>query len=240
MKPWAVALGASVALHGAALVVLAPTAHEATSVHEAARLPRPVTFTRVSLARGAKAEPAPVTGAAPPAAPRLRPGPPRAASVEPGGPASPATPGPEAVGGPVAHEGAPAVVAGSGEGAPDGGGGGSSSEPSAGSASSEGAATSGEGEAPAAELLALMHARLAAVADGCYPATARRFKQRGTVQLSFCADERGGAREIRVTESSGAELLDAAARTCVVERAAPFPAEAAGRCFTVPVRFGAR
>lgn len=239
MKPWAVALGASVALHGAALVVLAPTAHEATSVHEAAR-PRPVTFTRVSLARGAKAEPTPATGDAPPAAPRLRPAPPRAASVEPRAAASgPTTPEPEAVGGPEAHDGAPTVVAGSGEGAPDGGGGGSSgSEPSADAASSVGPATSGE--APAAELLALMHARLAAVADGCYPATARRFKQRGTVQLSFCADERGGAREIRVTESSGAELLDAAARTCVVERAAPFPAEAARRCFTVPVRFGAR
>jgi len=40
--------------------------------------------------------------------------------------------------------------------------------------------------------------------------------------------------------TSGQSMLDEAARTCVVERAVPFPDQAAGRCFTVPVRFGAR
>jgi TonB family protein len=83
-----------------------------------------------------------------------------------------------------------------------------------------------------------VHARLAAVADRCYPAAARRFQQRGTVQLAFCTDANGSAISTNVTQSSGAELLDAAARGCVLENAVPFPREAASRCFTVPVRFG--
>lgn len=90
------------------------------------------------------------------------------------------------------------------------------------------------------ELVALVHARLAAMAEGCYPAAARRFQQRGTVQLSFCLDARGGTASTSVTQSSGAELLDAAAQGCVVQKAAPFPLEAASHCFSVPVRFGAR
>jgi TonB family protein len=90
------------------------------------------------------------------------------------------------------------------------------------------------------DIVAIVHARLAAVADGCYPAAARRFQQRGTVQLSFCTDAAGAAASTSVTQSSGAELLDAAARGCVIEAAAPFPPEAASRCFSVPVRFGAR
>ena len=98
-------------------------------------------------------------------------------------------------------------------------------------------AGAGRGSA-SAELIALVHARLAAVADRCYPAAARRFQQRGTVQLSFCIDPNGGTASTSVTQSSGAELLDAAARGCVLESAAPFPREASARCFSVPVRFG--
>ncbi len=89
-------------------------------------------------------------------------------------------------------------------------------------------------------LVALVHARLAVMAEGCYPAAARRFQQRGTVQLSFCLDAQGAAASTSVTQSSGAELLDSAAQGCVVQKAAPFPLEAASRCFSVPVRFGAR
>lgn len=95
-------------------------------------------------------------------------------------------------------------------------------------------------QGPGPELVALVHGRLAAMAEGCYPAAARRFQQRGTVQLSFCLDANGGAASTSVTQSSGAELLDAAAQGCVVQKAAPFPLEAAARCFSVPVRFGAR
>ena len=98
----------------------------------------------------------------------------------------------------------------------------------------------GEGDGVAADVVALVHARLAAMAEGCYPAAARRFQQRGTVQLSFCLDAQGAAASTSVTQSSGAELLDSAAQGCVVQKAAPFPLEAASRCFSVPVRFGAR
>jgi TonB family protein len=90
------------------------------------------------------------------------------------------------------------------------------------------------------DLSALVHARLAAMADRCYPQAARRFSQRGTVELSFCLDAKGATASSEVTRSSGAELLDAAARGCVLEGAAPFEPEAASHCFTVPVRFGAR
>ena len=96
------------------------------------------------------------------------------------------------------------------------------------------------GERETVDVTALVHDRLAALADRCYPAAARRFQQRGTVQLSFCTDANGGAASTAITQSSGAELLDAAARGCVVENAVPFPREAASRCFSVPVRFGAR
>lgn len=83
-----------------------------------------------------------------------------------------------------------------------------------------------------------MHARLLAAAVKCYPAAARRFRQKGTVSLSFCADGSGAARDAKVTQSSGSALLDDAATGCVVENAAPFPPEAAGQCFALPVRFG--
>lgn len=89
-------------------------------------------------------------------------------------------------------------------------------------------------------MIALVHARLAAAADRCYPAAARRFQQRGTVHVSFCTDASGAAASATVTASSGAELLDTAARTCVVESASPFPREASAHCFSVPVRFGLR
>ncbi len=97
-----------------------------------------------------------------------------------------------------------------------------------------------KGEGDSVDVVALVHARLAAMAEGCYPAAARRFQQRGTVQLSFCLDATGGAASTSITQSSGAALLDAAAQGCVVQKAAPFPPEAASRCFSVPVRFGAR
>ncbi len=93
---------------------------------------------------------------------------------------------------------------------------------------------------PRIDVTGLVHARLAAMAERCYPPAARRFQQRGTVELHFCVDARGAAASSEVTHTSGAELRDAAARGCVVDSAAPFPAEASGRCFAVPVRFGAK
>ncbi|MGV3621844.1 MAG: TonB family protein [Archangium sp.] len=83
-----------------------------------------------------------------------------------------------------------------------------------------------------------MHTRLAGLARGCYPAAARRFRQKGSVGLRFCADERGVITDSRMLATSGADLLDTAAKTCVLENASPLPIEAASSCFSVRVRFG--
>jgi TonB family protein len=87
---------------------------------------------------------------------------------------------------------------------------------------------------------ALVHARLAEAARRCYPAAARRFRQHGTVTVSFCADSSGGVIDAAVKESSGAQLLDDSALHCVLATAAPFPPEAASHCYAVPVRFDAQ
>lgn len=55
--------------------------------------------------------------------------------------------------------------------------------------------------------------------------------------VSFCVEGTGAAAKVVVT-SSGAALLDEAARGCVMQRAEPFPAAAAGACFAVKVEFG--
>jgi TonB family protein len=94
------------------------------------------------------------------------------------------------------------------------------------------------GGGPGADVVAAMHQRLAAAAGRCYPQAARRFRQQGSVGMSFCVDLGGFPTQVQVTEPSGLELLDAAARDCVVPGASPFPQSAAGTCFTVPVRFG--
>ncbi len=86
-------------------------------------------------------------------------------------------------------------------------------------------------------IAAEVHARLARAASDCYPAQARRFRQQGQVPISFCVEGAGNASKVVVT-SSGAALLDEAARGCVMQRAEPFPAAAAGSCFAVKVEFG--
>ncbi len=103
----------------------------------------------------------------------------------------------------------------------------------------------GEGELPPSNAVkiddaALVHARLAEAARRCYPAAARRFRQKGTVTLSFCADPAGGVTGAAVKESSGAPLLDDSALNCVLAAAAPLPPEAASHCYAVPVRFDAQ
>lgn len=243
MRPWAIALGASLGAHALVLWLLTPRVHAVAKPHPLDGRAQDVTITRVSLASRRGLGGAPAASADPIE--------PRASSTAPAKPTAPASP--PGVG---ASEGSPSAPAPAGEA-----GGAAEAEPGA-PASSDGAGGTGEPEAapgggeagapgatvPTAtasmaltpELTALMHARLAAVAEGCYPPAAKRFRQRGTVQLSFCIDASGAARTTEVTQSSGSELLDAAARTCVVARAAPFPPEAVERCFAVPVRFGAQ
>ncbi len=79
--------------------------------------------------------------------------------------------------------------------------------------------------------------RLQQGARHCYPKAAERFRQRGTVEVSFCLDGAGALRTPTVAGSSGFALLDTAATSCVVPGAAPFEEPAFGRCFTLAVRF---
>jgi TonB family protein len=98
-------------------------------------------------------------------------------------------------------------------------------------AAGSGTVSTGPSDARIAEL----HARLAASAERCYPAQARRFRQTGEVTLKFCLAS-GAADQISLDGSTGSPLLDEAARTCVLDGARPLP-EITG-CFAVPVRFG--
>jgi TonB family protein len=107
-----------------------------------------------------------------------------------------------------------------------------------GGVASGGSPSGGERAAPGADVVGLVHARLAAGAQRCYPAAARRYQQRGTAEVRFCVDASGGALETSVVKTSGSSLLDAAVGDCVLPAASPFPASAQGHCFTVPVRFG--
>jgi protein TonB len=85
---------------------------------------------------------------------------------------------------------------------------------------------------------AALHSKLAAAAQRCYPAAARRFGLTGEAQLEFCLDAAGALSSRKLEHSSGQSLLDTAALDCVLPGAQPFPAEAFDGCFSVPVRFG--
>ncbi|MBL8954826.1 MAG: TonB family protein [Myxococcaceae bacterium] len=93
--------------------------------------------------------------------------------------------------------------------------------------------------APAARTfdVTALHAQLAESARRCYPAAARRFRLTGDATIDFCLDAGGSLKSTSLARSSGHELLDAAARDCVIAGALPFPADASGGCFSVPIRF---
>lgn len=80
--------------------------------------------------------------------------------------------------------------------------------------------------------------QLKRAARKCYPAEARRFRERGVALLRFCVGSASRLDNVQLASSSGSPSLDRAARECVVASAAPYPSEAVGRCFTLPVRFG--
>jgi TonB family protein len=95
----------------------------------------------------------------------------------------------------------------------------------------------GAGEGVGVDLIAL-HLRLAEAAQFCYPPAARRLRLRGQLELAFCAAADGQVVSQSIGSSSGSELLDHAALSCLLERAAPLPVRSG--CFRVPVRFGVR
>jgi len=90
--------------------------------------------------------------------------------------------------------------------------------------------------APVFDITAL-HAQLAAAAQRCYPPAAKRYRLTGEATVDFCLDAAGALKSTALARSSGQDLLDGAARDCVIAGALPFPSEAAGGCYSVPVRF---
>lgn len=236
---WPVAVGVSVAVHAAIALALLAFLGRAVAPESKPVLQKPtvVEVFRVGslMPRAGKSGPAP-TIAPNPGAPRPSPRP--VARVE--------QPAPQADQ-PLDEGSEPALpdTAASGDGSPT-----SSETPSTtggeGGTGTEAGAGNGTGATPGAgagtdqldpSVAAEVHARLARAASDCYPAQARRFRQQGQVPVSFCVEGAGSASKVVVT-SSGAALLDEAARGCVMQRAEPFPAAAAGSCFAVKVEFG--
>jgi TonB family protein len=78
--------------------------------------------------------------------------------------------------------------------------------------------------------------RLRSAAASCYPYAAIRSNLEGITKLHFCTGEKGEPRDIRIVDSSGAQVLDSAAVDCVLPSATPFPATS-HLCVTVAVRF---
>jgi hypothetical protein len=128
-----------------------------------------------------------------------------------------------------------------------GGGGAAASTPSEGS----GAPGDPQGTLPAGpvpgtggsgppSLLGELSARLARSAARCAPAGLVR-SSRGSapeVPLHFCLDATGRPSAVDLEGTTGSELLDRAARECVVPGAAPLPPLPG--CYTVAVRFPVR
>jgi protein TonB len=221
--PWAVALVATLVVHAVIVSWLLwrdagpPMAPVTVQLKDARSL------TRVSvLHRSRQVAAVPVAAPAPVARPAVSV---PVARDAPAGDAPAALPSPEvAVGAPGAPEGVPSAGAEAGD------------LPLSPTLSPGGGEGEGDGKV---DFDALVHARLVSAAAQCYPAAARRFKQQGTVELSFCADASGALNQGAVKKSSGSELLDRAATECVLARASPFPSGAEGRCYSLPVRFGA-
>lgn len=120
--------------------------------------------------------------------------------------------------------------------AEEGEGGGPSPGPAGDSPGVESGGGTGSGGPPPAT--ALLMARLSAAALRCYPAEAVRFRLAGEAHLSFCLGAEGQASAVKLSRSSGSEVLDRAAAECVLPGALPL--SGAAGCYELPVRFSAR
>jgi protein TonB len=132
----------------------------------------------------------------------------------------------EAAGGetePSDGEGIGGLGDGAGDGEGDGEGEGITGQGLAGGGRAGGGAGAGAGSGPGEDPHAALLAHLRAHAHRCYPPPARRRGIQGVVGLSFCIDEHGRPERMRIERSSGSALLDEAARSCVIEGAAPLP-----------------
>ena len=82
-----------------------------------------------------------------------------------------------------------------------------------------------------------LNQKLRSAARSCYPPVAARFRLQGTAKVAFCVGNHGEVSQVRLVQSTGSGMLDAAAGGCVLERARPLPIETSGRCFELPVQF---
>jgi hypothetical protein len=99
----------------------------------------------------------------------------------------------------------------------------------------------GAQDAPGGEsLLAALSERLAWSAARCAPAEVVRTVRHAVpgVPLRFCLDAAGRPSDVGLLGTTGSEVLDRAARDCVVPGALPLPP--APGCYTVEVRFPTR
>jgi hypothetical protein len=139
-------------------------------------------------------------------------------------------PGPVGASAPVAATAAPSG-AGAGQAA-------AASSSTAGTG--DGAATGASGDQSSASLLGALSQRLAWSAARCAPAEVVRTTRHAIpgVPLHFCLDSAGRPSDVGLLGTTGSELLDRAARDCVVPGALPLPAVPG--CYTVEVRFPTR
>ena len=162
-----------------------------------------------------------LSGSAPPARGTARPAPAAAGNVPVGASASAVSPG----------AGPPGAVGASAAGA----------APSAGGAADgSGKEASGAGGEGNASLLGALSQRLAWSAARCAPAEVVRTTRHAIpgVPLHFCLDAAGRPSDVGLLGTTGSELLDRAARDCVVPGALPLPPVPG--CYTVEVRFPTR
>ena len=98
----------------------------------------------------------------------------------------------------------------------------------------------GQGAPGGATLLAALAQRLAWSAARCAPAEVVRTARHAVplVPLHFCLDEAGRPSDVGLLGTTGSDVLDRAARDCVVPGALPLPP--APGCYTVEVRFPTR
>ena len=113
----------------------------------------------------------------------------------------------------------------------------STAGPAPGDGSDPGAGQGGRGDA---SLLSALSQRLAWSAARCAPAEVVRAARHAVpgVPLHFCLDDAGRPSDVGLLGTTGSDVLDRAARDCVVPGALPLPAVPG--CYTVEVRFPTR
>jgi hypothetical protein len=146
------------------------------------------------------------------------------------GSALPRGPSPEAAAGAGPAGASPGTAAASGAASADTSSPAAAAEPGAGTQDTPGGAS----------LLAALSQRLAWSAARCAPAEVVRTARHAVpgVPLHFCLDATGRPSDVGLLGTTGSDVLDRAARDCVVPGALPLPPVPG--CYTVEVRFPTR